>query len=218
MDADIERSIAEHDIPQPPLARTKRPGRLLFAALSSVGGLGIVTSSRLVMAVAGVVMLGVSCGRGAGPDAPAQASRSAAQPRPTVSAEAEPELIDDDVISVRPKRVRSGETMTLAISKPPGDYGLAWFLDRKSGSDWTYIGGFRAGPPNEWKEYHLNRFYFLPEWRNVGIESVAFSGSNRIELAVPDLQPGTYRIAGSFLVRHEEEWHVEVFKVVKPGA
>lgn len=152
---------------------------------------------------------------GVGPESSPSAAVET-EPTPSESAEAEPELIDDGVVTVRPKRVRQAGTMTLVIRKPPGDYGLPWFLDRKNGSEWIYVGGFRAGPPRQWKQHPQNRFYFLPKWRNVGIESVAFSGSDSIQLMVPHLEPGTYRIAGAFFVKDEREWHVDVFEVA-PG-
>jgi hypothetical protein len=79
-----------------------------------------------------------------------------------VSAFPEPELIDDGVVSIRPKRVRPGATMTIVIQESSGSLGLGWYLDRKDGSEWTYIGGFRAGPRGQWKDHAFNRFYFLP--------------------------------------------------------
>lgn len=139
-----------------------------------------------------------------------------AEPSPTETPEAEPELIDDGVVSIRPKRVRPGDTMTIVIRNPPGFYGLGWYLDRQDESEWTYIGGFRAGPPGQWKDHAFNRFYFLPRWRNVGLEDIGFAGNDSIDLKVPRLEPGTYRIAGSFLVKREDEWHVDVFEVIEP--
>jgi hypothetical protein len=43
-----------------------------------------------------------------------------------VSAFPEPELIDDGVVSIRPKQVRPGATMTIVIRNPPGPWGLGW--------------------------------------------------------------------------------------------
>jgi len=152
---------------------------------------------------------------GAAPE-PSPSETVETEPEPSETAEPELELIDDGVISIRPKRVLPGATMTLAIRNPPGSWGLASFLDRKDGSEWTYIGGFRAGPRGQWKDHAFNRFYFLPKWRNVGIESVAFDGNDSIDLRVPRLEPGTYRIAHAFVVAREREWHVDVFEVIGP--
>lgn len=141
----------------------------------------------------------------------------AAEPSPSPSPTQKPvELLDDGVVAVRPKRVRPGDTMTVSIKDPPGAYGLAWFLYRQDGSESTYIGGFRAGPPGQWKDHEFNRFYFLPRWSNVGIESIAFNGNDSIDLKVPPLEPGTYRISHAFLVKREREWHIDVFEVIEP--
>ena len=152
---------------------------------------------------------------GAAPE-PSPSESAESDPEPSQSADSEPDLIDDGVVSIRPKWVRPGATMTIEIRDPPDYWGLGWYLDRKDGSEWTYIGGFRAGPHGQWKDHAFNRFYFLPRWRNVGLDDVAFDGNDSINLKVPNLEPGTYRIAHEFEVDHEEEWHVDVFEVMKP--
>lgn len=136
------------------------------------------------------------------------------KPTPYESADPEAERIDDGVVAVRPKRVRAGDRMTLTIKDPPGTYGLDWYLHQKAGSEWTYIGGFRAGPPGQWKDHEFNRFYFLPKWSNVGIEAIAFDGNDSIDLKVPRLEPGTYRITGVFYVETDREWHVDLFRIL----
>lgn len=151
-------------------------------------------------------------GAGAGPES---SPSSPIEDGPTPSAEPEPERIDDGVVAIRPKRVRPGGRMTLAIKDPPGSYGLDWYLHRKAGSEWTYIGGFRAGPPGQWKDHEFNRFYFLPKWSNVGIESIAFDGDDSIDLKVPKLGSGTYRITGVFYTKAGRQWHVDVFEVLE---
>jgi hypothetical protein len=133
-----------------------------------------------------------------------------------VSAFPEPDLIDDGVVSIRPKRVRPGAKMTIVIRNPPSSWGLGWYLARKDGSEWTYIGGFRAGPPGQWKDHAFNRFYFRPQWMNVGLEDIAFDGNDSIDLKVPKLEPDTYHIAHEFSVNHEDEWHIDVFEVIGP--
>jgi len=135
------------------------------------------------------------------------------EPGPSETAEPELELIDDGVVLIRPKQVRPG-TLTRVIRNPPGPYGLGWFVARKDGSEWTYIGGFRAGPRGQWKDHAFNRFYFIPKWRNVGLEDIAFDGNDSIDLKVPKLKPGTYRIVASFLVDHEDEWQADVFEAI----
>jgi Family of unknown function (DUF6281) len=133
-----------------------------------------------------------------------------------VTAFPQPELIDDGVVSIRPKQLRPDATMTIVIRNPPGSWGLGWYLARKDGSEWTYIGGFRAGPRGQWKDHAFNRFYFLPKWRTVGLEDIAFDGNDSIDVKVPELEPGRYRIAASFFVDHEDEWHIGVFDVIEP--
>ncbi len=165
-----------------------------------------------------VVILLSGCGgpeasSGAGPESsPSEAVE--AEPTPSESAESEPERIDDGVVTIRPKRVRPGDRMILVIEDPPGTYGLDWYLHRKDGSEWTYIGGYRAGPPGQWKDHEFNRFYFLPRWKRVGIESIAFDGNDSIDLRVPRLEPGTYRITGVFYKKTDRAWHVDVFEVI----
>ena len=133
-----------------------------------------------------------------------------------VSAYPEPELIDDGVVSIRPKRVRPGATMTIVIRNPPSSWGLGWYVARKDGSEWYYIGGFRAGPRGQWKDHAFNRFYFRPQWLNVGLEDIAFDGNDSMDLKVPKLEPGTYHIAHEFFVNREDEWHIGVFEVIGP--
>ena len=166
-----------------------------------------------------------------GASSPAQQS---ATPRPqrTDYKEPPPKLFDDGVISVRPKQVTPGGTMTIVVKDPPGYYGLGWNVDRREGSDlagacrvtrpspdcWEYIGGFRAGPEGQWKDHKFNNFYFRPEWDNVGLESIAFSGNDSMDLKVPELEPGTYRLAHPFTKARglEREWHIDVFEVIEP--
>lgn len=141
-------------------------------------------------------------------------------PKPTpqeTSIDLESFTINDGVVTIRPKKVRPGDTITLSITDPPADYGLDWYLNKKEGpSDWTYIGGYSAGPPRQWKKHHQNRFFFLPEWRTVGIPSAALNGSDSIELKVPPLEPGTYGIFGVFESKKIEERHIGLFEVVEP--
>lgn len=90
------------------------------------------------------------------------------------------------------------QTARLAPSSCSAPYGLAWFLYRKDGSEEIYIGGFRAGPSSTVEATSIQPLLLPPKWRNVGIESVAFDGSDSIALRVPRLEPGTYRISGAF--------------------
>ncbi|MDQ3954875.1 MAG: hypothetical protein M3285_04920 [Actinomycetota bacterium] len=150
--------------------------------------------------------------------APEASPSGAVQAEPTPSEtpiDLESHVIDDGVVSIRPKKVRPGDTMTLSIKDPPGDYGLDWYLYRKDGSsEWTYIGGFRAGPPGQWQKHRQNRFFFLPKWRNVGIPSIPFDGSDSIDLTVPALEAGTYGIFGLFYKKDARERHIDLFEVI----
>ena len=207
--------VPTEDIPTSPLERIRRRGRSLWRRRRWVEGTSVALFA-LVVAAGVVLALDRSSSRVELTSEPEPDSGAATQPSPTETAEPEPELIDDGVVSIRPKRVRPGATMTLVIRNPPGSWGLGWFLDRKDGSEWTYIGGFRAGPRGQWKDHAFNRFYFLPKWRKVGLEDVPFDGNDSIDLKVPKLEPGTYRIVASFLVAREDEWHVDVFEAIVP--
>ena len=182
-----------------------------------------VTLFGLIVAVGAFLVLSRFAGLDQGVD-PSVATQTppietpTTQPSPTETPEAEPTptLYDDGVISVRPKQVTPGGTMTIVIKDPPGFYGLGWLVDRREGSDVEYIGGFRAGPPGQWKDHEFNRFYFLPKWDQVGLESIAFSGNDSMDLRVPQLEPGTYRLAHPFTKERglEREWHIDLFEVM----
>lgn len=64
----------------------------------------------------------------------------------------------------------------------------------------------------------FNRFYFRPKWDQVGLESTAFSGNDSMDLKVPQLEPGIYRLAHPFNKGRsiEREWHIDVFEVIAP--
>lgn len=211
----VQDLVPTEDIPAPPLEQIRRRGRSLLRRRRWIEGTSVALFA-LVVAAGVVLALNRSSGRVERTSEPEPGSGAATQPSPTETAEPELELIDDGVISIRPKQVRPGATMTIVIRNPPGSWGLGWYLARKDGSEWVYIGGFRAGPPGQWAQHRQNRFYFLPRWRNVGLEDVPFDGNDSIDLKVPKLEPGTYRIVASFIVAREDEWHVDVFEVIGP--
>lgn len=215
IEQEVQDLVPSEDIPAPPLEQIRRRGRSLSRRRRWVQGTSVALFA-LVVAVGAVLALDRSSGRVERVSEPEPGSGAATQPSPTETAEPELELIDDGVVSIRPKQVRPGATMKIVIRKPPGFYGLGWYLARKDGSEWVYIGGFRAGPRGQWKDNAFNRFYFLPKWRNVGLEDIGFDGNDSIDLKVPKLEPGTYRIVASFFVDHEDEWHVDVFEVIGP--
>lgn len=136
------------------------------------------------------------------------------------SVEPTPRLIGDHVVSIHPDRVRSGDQAELRITDPPGTYGLAWNLGRREGDRWEYVGGYKAGPKEQWEGHERDRFYFLPEWRNIGIEDIGFQGPASIPIEIPKLDPGKYRLTGEFEPgpssdKDSSEWHYVNFEVVE---
>jgi hypothetical protein len=111
--------VPTEDIPASALERIRRRGRSLSRRRRWVEGTSVALFALVVAAGAGLA-LDRSSGRVERTGEPEPGSGAATQPSPTETAEPELELIDDGVVSIRPKQVRPGATMTIVIRNPRG--------------------------------------------------------------------------------------------------
>jgi hypothetical protein len=127
-----------------------------------------------------------------------------------------PPIPSDPVVSVRPQQVRSGDEMKLVVEDPPGIRGLRWDLEHQTGNRWQPVGFFKVGVGKQW----ASQFYFKGDTPGGVIEDIGFTGTDVMDVVVPSLDLGTYRVGTDFLrqgkgsVEKRTEWHYAQFEVV----
>lgn len=213
---ELERRIPDSDIPALPAGAIRRRGqRIVWERRVTLSAAAVVTVLVLIGAWVALQDGNASLETGPAKVAPSEPPH---EPSPSPSVR----LIGDHVVSIHPERVRPGERAELRITDPPGSYGLAWELDRWDGSGWEWIGGYKAGPPDLWEGHKKDRFYFLPEVKKIGIESIGFEVPASTPIVIPQIPAGRYRIVGGFELERRtddgdlvEEWHYGEFEVIE---
>ncbi len=145
----------------------------------------------LLCALAAVVVGGAMILIDDDPTVPASARPIAS---PTVD-EASPIPDDDQVVAIRPERARIGDQVELRIKQTPGIYGLHWVVERLEGSSWQFFGNLVAGPGKPWEK---EKFYLPPNVEG-GADDIGFDEPASIELEIPQLEPGMYRLVQDFV-------------------
>jgi hypothetical protein len=120
-------------------------------------------------------------------------------------------------MSIRPEQASVGELVELRIHRTPGLYGLDWVIERSKGSAWEFFGVLVVGPGKPWEK---ERFYLEPN-PQVGINDIGFHGPASIELEIPELEAGMYRLVQGFIrqgpgsIEKRTETHAAEFEVVE---
>lgn len=117
--------------------------------------------------------------------------------------------------TIRPTRLKADQRAELHFAPGPQSSGLRWDLYRL-GEDglWQWEGLFVGGPGYE------PYFDLAPLDPGGGIDDIGFGGDYSIDLQIPALEPGTYRIAtyslkgGDRPVRERYVWHYADFEVM----
>ena len=201
---ELERRVADSEIPPLPLNDIKERGRRLLwrrrAAFAASCVMGV-----LVLVVAAVVFI----------DGDQPASTRSAAPPTTEGSDGSPER--DPVVSLEPDRVRAGDSADLQVHPSPGVYGLEWTLEREEGSSWEWAGYLKAGPGKRWEGE-----FFLPPLSGGDIEDIGFTGPAVMALEIPELEPGIYRLGQDFFRKGRGsqevriQWHYAEFEVLEP--
>jgi hypothetical protein len=95
--------------------------------------------------------------------------------------------------------------------------GLAWSLFRLEGEIWHWAGLFVGGPGYE------SYFDIAPLDKGGGIHDIGFGGEYSMDIEIPKLDPGTYRLTthsiggGSKPLDERTTWHYADFEVVPDG-
>ena len=124
-------------------------------------------------------------------------------------------IAEDTVISVHPPRVRAGSRAQLRVERSRAGWGLPWVLERAEGAAWEWVGNLKAGPGRQWKaEFsigHTGGMY----------EDIGFSGPASIDLKIPKLESGRYRLGQEFIrpgrdpLEDRLVWHYTEFEVIE---
>lgn len=117
--------------------------------------------------------------------------------------------------SLHPPRVEVGERAELRFAPGRHTSGLRWDVYRFVGALWQWHGILVAGPGYE------SRFDIAP-LGNTGIDDIGFGGSYTMELKIPKLEPGRYRLVTSAItnernlsVEERTVWHYADFEVTE---
>jgi hypothetical protein len=115
---------------------------------------------------------------------------------------------------IHPTRLKVGQRAELHFARGPAS-GLRWDLYRlEENGLWHWRGILVGGPGYE------SYFDLAPLDPGGGIDDIAFGFSYSIDIKIPKLDPGTYRIAtyslkgGSRPVHERVEWHYADFDVI----
>lgn len=129
-----------------------------------------------------------------------------------LASEAPPEEIK---ASLQPAQVEVGQHAKLRFA-PGHTSGLRWDVFRFDGDVWLWHGILVAGPG------YTSRFGIVPLAEEVGgIDDIGFGGSYAMNLKIPELQPGKYRLAtyalrgGKKPSEEREVWHYADFEVTE---
>ena len=124
-------------------------------------------------------------------------------------------IAEDTAISVHPARVRVGDRAQLRVERSRAAWGLPWVLEREEGSVWEWVGNLKAGPGRQWKaEFSIGH-------AGGSYEDIGFSGPASIDLKIPKLEAGRYRLGQEFIrpgrdpVEERKEWHFAEFEVLE---
>jgi hypothetical protein len=124
---------------------------------------------------------------------------------------------DDEVVSIRPEQAGVGDLVELRIDRTPGSYGLHWVIERSRDSSWEFFGHLVVGPGEAWEN---EKFYLPPNLRG-GYADIGFNNPASMELEIPELEAGRYRLVQNFLrqgtgsIEKRTETHAAEFEVVE---
>jgi hypothetical protein len=121
-------------------------------------------------------------------------------------------------ISVHPARVRVGDRAQLRVDRSRATWGLPWILERLEEEErdtrWKWVGNLKAGPGKQWKaEFYIGH-------TGGGYEDIGFGGPASIDLVIPELEAGRYRLGQEFIrpgrkpLEERLVWHFAEFEVV----
>jgi len=120
----------------------------------------------------------------------------------------------EDRARIHPTRLKVGQRAELHFARGPAS-GLSWGLYRlEENGLWQWQGILVGGPGYE------TYFDLAPLDPGGGIDDIAFGFSYSIDIQIPKLDPGTYRLAthsvrdGSRPVHERVEWHYADFEVI----
>jgi len=116
---------------------------------------------------------------------------------------------------IHPTRLKVGQGAELHFAPGRQSSGLSWGLHRLEDNGlWHWRGILVGGPGYE------SYFDLAPLDPSGGIDDIAFGGKYSVDIQIPKLDPGTYRLAthsvrgGSRPVYERTEWHHADFEVI----
>lgn len=117
--------------------------------------------------------------------------------------------------TIHPTRLKAGQRAELRFASGRQTSGLRWDLYRLDENGlWRWLGIFVGGPGYE------SYFDLAPLDPGGGIDDIGFGGDYSVDLEIPELDPGNYRIAtyslkgGRRPVDERVRWHYADFKVI----
>lgn len=122
---------------------------------------------------------------------------------------------EENRATIRPTRLKPGQRAELRFAPRQQTSGLRWDLYRSEENGlWRWHGLFVGGPG--YKPY----FDLPPIDPGGGIDDIGFGGVYSMDIRIPKLDPGTYRIVTSSLMRGSKpahkriRWHYAEFEVI----
>jgi hypothetical protein len=121
-------------------------------------------------------------------------------------------------ISMHPARVRVGDRAQLRVARSRATWGLPWILELleegEGDTRWEWAGNLKAGPGKQWEaEFYIGH-------AGGAYEDIGFGGPASIDLVIPKLEAGRYRLGQEFIRPGREPleerlvWHFAEFEVI----